>query len=219
MQKKNIVLIFLLSIFLGLDAFAGVTPIEITNEVPLPTIAVIGMSNEVENEEWQDERVGLGLRVILSQLFFDSGEFNMLEEKSDIRKKLNEFASAIWTMNEKDYDFNQTIDSLAIFDADFAAYGRVIYFGKPRSKMSFGPMHMNKRTVIIKVEVILEDLATGKKIKENEEGKSSTKAGSVLFQFREDNVEWDKTNIGNAIQKALNKAVEKVMKKYKKEYR
>jgi hypothetical protein len=190
-----------------------------SNPHNLPVIAVIGMSNEVENEEWKDARVGMGLRIILSQLFFESGHFWMMEEKKEIKEKLNELSTGIWAMNQEDYDFEDDIKEIAQFEPDFVAYGKVYYFGRPRSRASFGPVHMNKNSVKIKVEVALKDMKRGKTIKEKGEGKSSTTAGSAIFQYREDNVELDKTNVGNATKDALAEAVEKIMKEYEKKYK
>ena len=183
------------------------------------TIVIIGLSNEVKNKEWQDNRIGMGLRVVLSQLFFESGEFAMLEEKPEIRKKLNDFAHDIWALNKSGYNFKKDIENTKDLGADFIAYGKIFYFGKPKSKFSFGPMHLNRNSVVIKVEVTLEDLKTGKKIKEKGKGVSTTTASSALFQFREDNVELDKTNIGNATKDALSGAVVKVLKKFRKKYK
>ncbi|MFC2089037.1 hypothetical protein ACFLSX_05485, partial [Calditrichota bacterium] len=168
----------------------------------LPTLAVIGMSNEIRNEDWRDERVGLGLKIILSQLFYESGYFTMLEEKPEIRQKLNKMVSGIWTLNQEDYNFENDAKSIKEFGADFVAYGKVYYYGKPRMRVSLGPLHMRKNSVIIKVEITLEDLKSGKTISERGEGQSKTTANSALFKFREDHVDLDKTNIGNATKKA-----------------
>jgi len=184
-----------------------------------PSLAVIGISNEVKNEAWRDARVGLGLRIILSQLFFDQGAFSMLEEKPGMRENLNTLGQGIWALNDVGHDFQKDISSLKESEAHFVAYGRVFYFGRPRSKASLGPLHLNRNSVVIKVEVTLEDLQSGKKLAGKGQGISSTTAGSAIFSYREDNVVLDKTNIGNATKEALGQAVATVMKKYNKRYR
>jgi hypothetical protein len=173
------------------------------------------MSNEVENEDWRDARVGMGLRTILAQMFFDSGYFLMLEEKSEIRQKLNELATGIWALQQSDHDFKQELHRAGELGADFAVYGRVSYFGTPKTRV---PMHVRRNAVVINVEVTLENLKTGKKIKEKGEGKSATIAGSAIFHYREDRVELDKTNVGNATQKALSEAAAKILREFKKKY-
>lgn len=184
-----------------------------------PALAIIGMSNEVENEDWRDARVGMGLRTILSQLFFDSGYFLMLEEKPEIRQNLNELATGIWALQQSDHDFKQEIHRAGELGADFAVYGRVSYFGTPKTRVSFGPMHVRRNAVVINVEVTLEDLKTGRKIKEKGQGESATTAGSAIFNYREDRIELDKTNVGNATQKALSEAVAKILKEFRKKYK
>ncbi len=182
-----------------------------------PALAVIGMSNEVENEDWRDARVGMGLRAILSQLFFDSGYFLLLEEKPEIRQKLNALATGIWAL-QGEHDFKEALHQAGELGADFVVYGRVTYFGTPKTRVSFGPMHVRRNAVVINVEATLEDLKTGRKIKEKGQGESATTAGSAIFNYREDRVELDKTNVGNATKKALSEAVGKILKEFKKKY-
>ena len=213
----------LIPILLVLAVADGVTPMPISTatispQAASPALAVIGMSNEVKNEAWRDARVGLGLRIILSQLFFDQGSFTLLEEKAGMRARLNELGQGIWALNEVGHDFQEDIVNLKEFEPRFVVYGRVFYFGRPRSRASLGPVHLNRNSVIIKVEVTLEDLQTGKKLVGNGRGISSTTAGSAVFSYREDNIELDKTNVGNATKKALGDAVARVMKQYKRKY-
>ena len=181
-----------------------------------PNLAVIGISNEEKNEDWRDARIGMGLRIILAQLFANTAEFTLVEEKGEMRTRLNNLGSAIWARNEPGYDFHSNVDTLRGFDARFIAYGKVFYFGKPRSKANLGPLHTNKNSVVIKVEIILEDTQTGKQLVGRGRGVSSTTANSAIFSYREDNVELDKTNIGNATKDALGVAVKAIMKRYEK---
>jgi phosphoribosylaminoimidazole-succinocarboxamide synthase len=77
---------------------------------------------------------------------------------------------------------------------------------------------VSRHAVVIKVEVVFEDIRTGKSLKAKGEGESATTAGSAIFEFREDRVEMDKTNVGNATKKALGEAVAKIIKEFKKKY-
>lgn len=183
-----------------------------------PVLAVIGMSNEVANEDWRDARVGLGLRIILAQLFFDQGVFEMVEEKPEVRARLQEISQRVWLLNEKGHDFSPEIAALAQEGPRFVTYGKVFYFGRPRSKASLGPVHLNRNSVVIKVEVTLEDLETGRKLTARGKGVSTTTASSAIFSYREDNVDLDKTNVGNATKEALDVAVRSIMKRYHKKY-
>lgn len=175
-------------------------------------LIVVGLANEVEHEAWRDARVGLGLRVMLSQLFFDTGRFALREEKAEMRQRLDELSAALWMGSEREKGLHETLRQRWGDGADYAAYGRVTFFGKPRSRSSVGPMHAQKRSVEIHVEVTLLNLKTGKRIEKKGKGRSATSANSVIFEFRERHLAPDKTNIGNATKAALANAVKKVMK-------
>jgi hypothetical protein len=197
---------------------AGGGPGALDSTASLRRLAVIAVANEIKNEDWRDARVGMGLRTILSQLFFDSGYFALLEEKPEIRQKLNELAAGIWSLHKNDYDFREEVKTTGELGADCVVYGKVYYFGKPQTRGSLGPIHVSRHAVVIKVEVVFEDIRTGKSLKAKGEGESATTAGSAIFEFREDRVEMDKTNVGNATKKALGEAVAKIIKEFKKKY-
>jgi len=180
-----------------------------------PTLIVVGLANDVKHEAWRDMRVGLGLRVILSQLFFDTNRFSLREEKPEMRKHLDTLSTTLWMGGQQEKGLYELLRTRWGKGSDYAAYGRVVFFGRPRSRSSMGPLHANKRSVEIHVEVTLLNLKTGKRIKKKGKGRSATSASSVIFEFRESQLTLDKTHIGNATRSALSNAVEKVMKAYR----
>jgi len=173
-------------------------------------IAVIGVVNELEQPEWKDQRIGLGLQTILSQQLYESGHFKMLEDKPEMKEKLQVIGEGLWS---KTGSTDDNVKNAAQLGADFAVYGKVIYYGKPRSKASFAGMSVNKKTTVIKVEVHFVNTKTGKTITEYGEGESSTTATAIVFQFNDKKVDFDKTEVGSATKKALNDAVIKVQDK------
>ncbi|OGC05374.1 hypothetical protein A2V82_05955 [candidate division KSB1 bacterium RBG_16_48_16] len=213
MKKEKTTLLFLLSLFIAPPAFCGLQEESqpATTNGQKPTLAVIGMANQVEDENWRDARVGLGLRNVLAELFFDTGRFTLIEEKPDIRRRLDKFSQGLWQLGNN-ADFERIIERIGVLDADFIAYGKVTYFGKPKTKLSFGPMHIQRNAVVIEVDVTLMDLKSGKAYRQEGDGLSRTVVGSALFQFREDHVELDQTNVGNAVREALEEAVNKIVK-------
>jgi len=173
-------------------------------------IAVLGLTNELNIEDWEDNRIGFGLRVKLSEILYETNKFYMLEEKDEIKSKIEELSKMIWISKKNDYK-----NYLKTENIDFIAYGRIYYFGKPRRNASIGLVQLNKNITEIKVEVTLENIKTGKKITEKGFGKAEVNANSVIFTFNQDKVEFDKTTVGIATEEALKEAVKNIIKKMK----
>lgn len=184
-----------------------------------PLCAVLGFLNEIENQEWRDARVGMGVRAMLSQALFESRCFALLEEKEEIKGRLRTFAQNAW-LGENGA---ATIDSAAMemknAGAHFVASGRVYYFGRPRTRASVGPAHFSSNEVEIKIEVTLASIKDGKKIKAIGTGKAATTALAGLFTFHDENLDADKSMAGTATRKAIDNAVAEVIKKYRKAYK
>lgn len=210
----------LLTLVLGCMLEAAMLPAVARQASPpaIDSLVVIGLTNEVKDASWRDARVGMGLRNVLAELFFDTGRFVLLEDQPEIQQRLGALAEAAWALEAKKYDFRSEVDSVRTLASGYVAYGRVFYFGRPRSKVSFGPIHAHSQTVLIRVEVTLEEVKTGERIRERGEGKAKTVAKTAIFSFREQAVELDKTNVGTATRRALHEAVEKVMETFAQQH-
>lgn len=210
----------LLTLVLGCMLEAAMLPAVARQASPpaIDSLVVIGLTNEVKDASWRDARVGMGLRNVLAELFFDTGRFVLLEDQPEIQQRLGALAEAAWALEAKKYDFRSEVDSVRTLASGYVAYGRVFYFGRPRSKVSFGPIHAHSRTVLIRVEVTLEEVKTGERIRERGEGKAKTVAKTAIFSFREQAVELDKTNVGTATRRALREAVKKVMETFAQQH-
>ena len=188
------------------------------NEGDKATLTVVGFVNELEDSSWQDARIGMGLQAILSELFYASNEFALVEEKDAIKEEIRKTASLLWATGDKGKKIKE-ITEKASRDTRFLAWGRVFYFGRPRDKTSLGPMQITRDAVVIKVEVTLRDQKKKKNYIAVGKGVSATTAASILFTFHEKELQLDKTNVGNATREALEMAVNSLMKKYRKKYK
>lgn len=183
-----------------------------------PTLVVVGFACQVDDANWRDARVGFGVRSLLAQALFDTGRFANLEEKAEIRDEIRHRAETMWLHAEDKVDFVQASEDLGTWGADFAAYGRVTYFGRPQTRVSMGPLHSRTRTTIIKLEVTLIDVGSKKSIEETGVGRAKTRAKSALFTFRRDQVLWDETTVGIATGEAIRDAVAELMKTFDKKW-
>ncbi len=181
------------------------------------SLTVVGFVNELEDSSWQDARIGMGLQAILSELFYASKEFALVEEKEAIKEEIRKTASLLWATGDKSKKIKE-ITEKASQETRFLAWGRVFYFGRPRDKASLGPMQITRDAVVIKVEVTLRDQKKKKNYVAVGKGVSATTAASILFTFHEKELQLDKTNVGNATREALEMAVNSLMKTYRKKY-
>ncbi|MBN1129850.1 MAG: hypothetical protein JXA71_12735 [Chitinispirillaceae bacterium] len=210
MQRTPFVLAAALSIVSGSVLWA--------KEPQKPACAVIGFVNQVKHKEWKDARVGMGVRAMLSQAVAETGLFVLLEEKAEIKERLEEIARNAWASGKDDEPFESAAAELRQKGARFIASGRVFYFGKPRTRASVGPAHLARDEVVIKLEVELYDEARGKSITAVGSGKAKTTAASGLFTYHGENLDADASMVGTATKKAIDDAVADIVKKYRKKY-
>lgn len=182
-------------------------------------LVVVGVTNQVKDERWQDRRIGFGLSSLIAESFFDSGQFALVEEKEEIRDRLAAVREKLWMLSEEGALLREAAESAAFAGAEMLAYGRVVSFKTPTTRVSFGPLHSRVKTTEIKVAVFLRDLQADSSYSGEGNGKAKTKATSVLFEYREDRdeVNFDKTAIGQATKQAVAAAVAKVLKEYRRQ--
>ena len=185
--------------------------------VSKPTCAVLGFVNQVDNSEWQDARVGMGVRALLAQSLSETDLFSLVEEKPAMKARIEEIAKSTW-LNEKSAADKATAE-MKNAGAEFIACGKIFHFGKPRKRASFGPAHFARDEVEIKIEVTLSPLNGKKKITAIGTGMAATTAVTGLFTFHDENLDADKSMVGIATRKAIDDAVKEVALRYRKEYK
>jgi hypothetical protein len=180
------------------------------------SLLVVGVTNAIKDEIWQDRRIGFGLTNVIAESFFDSGLFLLLEEKEEIRESLRTIREKLWMLSEDAVQLQQAADTAIVAGAEVMAYGRVVSMKTPTTRVSMGPFHSRGKTTEIKVEVFLRDLKSNASYSADGTGKAKTKATSVIFEYREDRAEvnFDKTTVGQATKEAVAAAVKKILKDY-----
>lgn len=194
-------------------AFSGSSP----QREPL-SCAVTGFLNEVSNDEWQDARVGMGVRAMLSESLYETGLFSLIEEKDEVRTALLPVIKDVWMKKKGKKELEKAADLLKKQGARFIAGGRIYYFGKPRTRASVGPVHFASDEVVIKIEVVIEDTEKRKKLKAIGTGTAKTSAKTVLFTFHGDRLDADKSMVATATKKAIDEAVKELAAKVQKKY-
>ncbi len=182
------------------------------------TLIVVGVTNEIKDERWEDRRIGFGVTNLIAESFFDSGKFTLVEEKEEIREQLKTVREKLWMLSEEALQLQEALAAAGQTSAEMMAYGRVVSFKTPSQRVSMGPFHSREKITEIKVEVILRDLKGEKSFAEEGKGKAKTTSKSVFFEYREDRgeVNFDKTTVGEATKQAVVEAVNKIVKEYSK---
>jgi len=164
---------------------------------------VAGCESDINEKKWKDFRIGFGVTDCIAEELYKSGMFKLVEEKGAVKDKVASVRQKLWSGAYKDalVDLDSLrSDSLAI------AYGRLVYFGTPRSSVSMGPFGGDENAVVIKAEVVIA-LPGGEKITGKGEGKSKRSAMTTLFKFSDDRLFFEQTEIGQALHKAIMEAV------------
>lgn len=169
-------------------------------------IEVLGAANDLDYEGWKDQRIGKGLRILLTEELQQTGKFRFTQPDSSMQVRRQEIAAGIWAGLYKGDEWDGL---LAESQADFQAWAKVIYFGRPRSGMSVGVMHKQTQSTIVRLELFLHEKTSGKEWKWLGEGETETTASSVVFSFDEDQATLDQGAAGIALRRALKDAVDK----------
>ncbi len=171
---------------------------------------VAGCENRIRGKRFDDMRINFGITNLISARLHESGCVRLVEEKSDVREKLDRLRGPLWNRGGKKVvqQIRQLQDSAAI------VIGRLVYFGTPRTDMGFGPFHMSRGEVVIKIEVDCM-YPDGERITGNGKGKASRRAMSTMYQYRDDRVLFDQSDIGKATAAAVQEAVNELVLHHK----
>lgn len=179
-----------------------------------PLLMVVGFSSDVKLEAWQDARLGFGLTAALADTLYASGMFRMVEEKAEVRQRMRDMGAELWSDPGRQDDVRaDAIEYLATVESrpEWIASGRVVRFGTSTRRASLGPLQQARRGFTVHIEVVLEQLDTGRTIRATAEGDAARTATSAFFSVRDDRVLFDATGVGNATMDALHQAVADVL--------
>jgi hypothetical protein len=169
---------------------------------PRQCVVVAGCESKINEKKWKDFRISFGVTNCIAEELYNSGAFRLIEEKGAIKEKLSDVRQKLWSGAYK--EALPELDSLKN-DSQSIAFGRLVYFGTPRSSVSMGPFGGSENAVVIKAEVVLMapggGVITGKG-----EGQSTRMAMTTLFKFNDERVFFEQTEIGQALQKAIKAA-------------
>jgi len=173
-------------------------------------LAVVGVSNSLEDDDWRDLRVGFGLQGMLTEALYETGFFQLIEEKQEIRARLGVTVEDFWS-RARDLSSEELGRIADMLDADVLAYGTVVEYATPESGLRLAVFSRQTNAVRIKVKVCLYEKASRELRCANGEGNAEFVGESVLFEFRDDGRLSTKSLIGEASKKGIDDALAKLL--------
>jgi hypothetical protein len=165
-------------------------------------LIVIGVKNEIQRAEWQDQLIGYGVSNLLSQELFNTGHFSPVENNPEIIERTNDLIKNLWTGQTELY-YPENADEIAkSLISDIVAYARLTNFSVSRKRGFAGPFSSSKTKVTIDIEVYLKEQGVGIK-KSTGQGSAYTKSLGAFFRVRKGKIYFDKTTVGKATKKAI----------------
>lgn len=163
----------------------------------LPSVLVLGFENHVEDDAWQDRRLGMGMRGQAARMFADSGAFRLLEDR-ELAPSVREAVDGRWLSETETPD----ADALrAKTGADWIADGALLEVGVTRDRVT-GIVSGRRWAYRVKVRLCLHGPETRELCREGE-GRSVTRVRGVGVEYRGDEVAFDQAGPAQAVQRAL----------------
>ncbi|MDJ0837250.1 MAG: hypothetical protein QNK37_12085 [Acidobacteriota bacterium] len=184
------------------------TPPWANTDVPrpdLPTLAVIGVTAQVNDARWQDPRIGIGLRELMIDRLDGMARFNIPVPYSDIGRQSRICARQAWQAGAVDFD--EFLPMFKNYGADYAAFAHVELDATPEQVLNVGGATIDEIRTSISVEITLIDLNTGMRVTTTGKGEDLSHARSAVFVFRNDTVLFQQSSVGKATAQAVNRAL------------
>lgn len=175
--------------------------------------AVLGYQNATNDELWQQQKIGFGIKSLLQQALLDK-KFSLLDEKivlgMDNQKLTEEQLKNNWTYNE-----NQTtpenLNALAKkHNLNHIFWVKVTDFDEGKNSLSLGPFHRNEYNKTLTLEVChYLVLANTTECQEGEA--SESRVLTSTFYSASDKVNFKDTGAGQMSQEAIKHALTELL--------
>jgi hypothetical protein len=182
------------------------------------TLAAIGMQPDEpkdssrEDAAWRERRVAFGLNNLLAEAFHDTGKFRLVEEKHlRQRQVIEESVELSWSGSRPELS-DADLEGIATqLEANLLAYGTIGYSRSSGRRIQVGPMGSYQQRLRVSVEVCLYEVSTRKTLCQEAEGTAQQEGVGVIYEFRNDRLEFEKSAAGRATKQAVTSAVYAIM--------
>ena len=178
-------------------------------------LAAIGMKPQggngtsVEDATLQDRRVAFGLTHLLAESFYDTGKFRLVEEKGlHQRQRIEELMDLFWSASRPKPSDPELAGIGRRLAADLLAYGTVGHTRSSSRRIQAGPFGSYQQRLRVTLEVCLYEVSTQKWLCHEGEGAAEQEGVGVVYEFRNDRPDFEKTAAGLATKQAVTSAVQ-----------
>jgi hypothetical protein len=181
-------------------------------------LAAIGVKPPVENGSgadaavWQDRRVAFGLTDLLAESFYESGKFRLVEEKNlPQRQVIEEVADLFGSASHPEVSQPELAGIGKRLEADLLAYGRIDSTRLSGQRIQLGPLGRYHERLHLNIEVCLYVVSTQQTLCRSGEGMAQQEGVGVIYEFRHDRPDFEKTAAGRATKQAVTSAVQALL--------
>ncbi len=185
-------------------------PVHIYQPKGTPKLAVIGVGNQVKKKAWQDLRIGFGLHGMLTEGLYNTGLFQMQEEKREILNQLGQSTERLWN-NEVIYSAEELNKIANTLNVDVVAYATVISYKTPVSGMKLGVVSRTRTVAHINIKICLFDVLSQQLICSTGKGSADAVSDGLFVEFKDDGRLSTKSLIGKASKQAIDNALNKLI--------
>lgn len=157
--------------------------------------------------ELADNRVGWGIYNRIVDTFYETGRFEFIEDKSEVKKKIFENwklkASGI-TMDDDDFEIGN------LKTPDYFIYAEIFEFAVRQDEKVRGVSSDEAKTTIVGVQLRIVDAESGTFIPASGIGEVTTTIQSI---FMNADADFDQSTVGLATDRAVRSAVLKLIKR------
>jgi hypothetical protein len=182
------------------------------------TLAAIGVRPDEPNDSgredatWRDRRVAFGLNNLLAEAFYDTGKFRLVEGKNlRQRQVVEELVELSWGGSRPELSDTDLEGIASRLEANLLTYGTIGYSRSSGRRLQLGPVGSYQQRLRVSVEVCLYEVSTHKTLCREAEGTAQQEGVGVIYEFRNDRLEFEKSAAGRATKQAVTSAVRAVM--------
>lgn len=178
-----------------------------------PALVVLGVASTGNSQEWREGLAGFGVENWVAQALYDSGKYRLIELMPEVlatyQPKLAKTYDLIAKAKKSD------VEPLGeLLGADVIAVGKVTATWPERSHAFIGVINQDSRDTVVKVDVCLYDLKTGKSVKATGTGKVGHSDHSFGAD-RPNGLAFDPETVGRATNAAVENAIASLVPGYK----
>jgi hypothetical protein len=182
------------------------------------TLAAIGVRPDEPNDPgredaaWRERRVAFGLNNLLAEAFYNTGKFRLVEEKNlRQRQVIEELVELFWSSSRAELSDTDLEGIASRLEAEILTYGTIDYSRSSGRRIELGPVGSHQQRLRVGVEVCLYEVSTRKTLCRAAEGTAQQAGVGVIYQFRNDRLEFEKSAAGRATKQAVTSAVRAIM--------